>query len=85
MMHPLENRCLCDSDEFSMPLDNRGNPGLSSGPPRYPGTFLLALREALANLSWETRRWLGDAVVCVDAEGEEHIVGKRIRQILEKS
>jgi hypothetical protein len=58
-----------------MPLDDRGNPGVSSGPPRYPGTFLLALREALANLNWEARRWLGDAVVCVDTEGEEHIVG----------
>ncbi|HEY1859207.1 MAG TPA: hypothetical protein VGG61_02575, partial [Gemmataceae bacterium] len=58
-----------------MPLDDRGNPGLSSGPPRYPGTFLLALREALTNLKWEARRWLGDTVVCVDAEGEEHLVG----------
>src|SRR5260370_42636036 len=58
-----------------MPLDNRGNPGVSSGPPRYSGTFLLALREALADLRWEARRWLGDAVVCADAEGEEHIVG----------
>jgi hypothetical protein len=58
-----------------MPSDSRSNPGLSSGPPRYPGTFLLALREALAYLNWQARRWLGDAVVCVDADGEEHIVG----------
>jgi hypothetical protein len=58
-----------------MPSNNRSNPGLSSGPPRYPGTFLLALREALADLNWQTRRWLGDAVVCLDPAGEEHVVG----------
>jgi hypothetical protein len=58
-----------------MPSNNRSNPGLSSGPPRYPGTFLLAFREALGNLNWQARRWLGDAVACVDSEGEEHLVG----------
>jgi hypothetical protein len=53
----------------------RSDPGSGSGPPRYPGTFLLAFREAIAGLGWEIRRWLGDAVVCADAEGEEHTVG----------
>jgi hypothetical protein len=58
-----------------MPPNSRSNPGLSSGPPRYPGSFLLAFKEALAGLQWEARRWLGDAVACADVEGEEHIVG----------
>src|SRR5262249_17327072 len=48
---------------------------LSSGPPRYPGTFLLAFREALAGLNWHARHWLGDSVECVDNEGVEHTVG----------
>lgn len=52
----------------------RTDPGTGSGI-RYPGSFLLALREAVANLNWEIRRWLGDAVECVDAEGEQHTVG----------
>jgi hypothetical protein len=54
---------------------DRSDPGSGSGPPRYPGSFLLAFREAVAGLGWEMRRWLGDAVVCADAEGEEHTVG----------
>lgn len=58
-----------------MPRD-RNDPGSGSGiPPRYSGTFLLALRETLAGLNWQIRRWLGDAIDCVDAEGEEHTVG----------
>jgi hypothetical protein len=58
-----------------MPRSNRNNPGAGSGSPKYPGTFLLAFREAVAELGWQIRRWLGDAVECVDADGEEHIVG----------
>src|SRR5579871_5112686 len=55
--------------------DSRSNPGTGSGPPRYPGTFLLAVREAVDRLNWKIQRWLGDAIRCVDAEGEEHTVG----------
>ncbi|MFL5240563.1 MAG: hypothetical protein ACJ8FY_00505 [Gemmataceae bacterium] len=58
-----------------MPPSHRSNPGLSSGPPRYPGTFMLAFREALAEMKWKAKRWLGDAVECVDEQGEEHVVG----------
>ncbi|MCS7046373.1 MAG: hypothetical protein NZO58_08465, partial [Gemmataceae bacterium] len=53
---------------------SRTDPG-SSLPPRYPGTFLLALREALAAFHWRAIRWLGSAVQCVDAAGREHILG----------
>jgi len=54
---------------------SRSDPGHGSGPPRYPGTFLLAFREALAVMKWEARRWLGHVVECVDAEGNERSVG----------
>jgi hypothetical protein len=69
-----------------MPPTDRGNPGLSSGPARYPGTFLLAFREALAAVSWQARRWRGDAVECLDAEGQEQVIGlenlyRRVRGI----
>jgi hypothetical protein len=53
----------------------RTHPGQGSGPPRYPGTFLLAFREALAKLGWQARRWLGPAVECSDAQGREQVVG----------
>lgn len=56
-------------------LSPRTNPGHGSGPPRYPGTFLLALRDVLGNLKFEVRRWLGDAVECADAEGKTQVVG----------
>jgi hypothetical protein len=58
-----------------MPSHNRSDPGQGSGPPRYPGTFLLAFREAARRLNWEVRRWLGPAVECVDAHGREQVVG----------
>jgi hypothetical protein len=59
-----------------MPTRDRSDPGPGSGPPpKYPGSFLLAFREALGGLNWQVRRWLGDAVECVDASGEEHTVG----------
>ncbi len=54
---------------------HRSYPGYGSGPPRYPGTFLLAFREALAALGWQATRWLGEAVACTDAEGREQVVG----------
>lgn len=58
-----------------MPSPHRSNPGVSSGPPRYPGTFLLAFREALAEMNWKIKRWMGDAVEVLDEGGEEHVVG----------
>jgi hypothetical protein len=58
-----------------MTLRQRSDPGYGSGPPRYPGTFLLALREALAELGWRLDRWLGDAVASTDAQGREQIIG----------
>jgi hypothetical protein len=54
-----------------MPRANRSNPGHGFGAPRYPGTFLLALREAFGTLNWQVRRWLGDAVEYADATGRE--------------
>jgi hypothetical protein len=54
---------------------HRSDPGSGSGAPRFPGTFLLAFREAAAGLGWQVRRWLGDAVECVDVEGREQVVG----------
>src|SRR6516164_1273663 len=64
----------------------RSDPGQGSGPPKYPGTFLLALREACAGLNWQVRQWKGDSVECVDAAGKDHVIGldnlfRRARQI----
>ncbi|GEM_PF-1030482 len=53
----------------------RSFPGQGSAPPRYPGSFLLALRAALAEVNWQARRWLGVAVECVDADGHEQVLG----------
>ncbi len=58
-----------------MARQDRSDPGYGSGPQRYPGSFLLALREAVAALDWKIARWLGGAVECVDAKGREHVVG----------
>jgi hypothetical protein len=58
-----------------MPSRHRSDPGLNSGRPKYPGTFLLAFREAVARLNWQISRWLGHAVACLDTEGQEHLVG----------
>jgi hypothetical protein len=58
-----------------MPSPNRSDPGQGSGSPRYPGTFLQALREAVAGLGWQIQRWIGDAVECLDGDGEKHTVG----------
>jgi hypothetical protein len=62
-------------EELTMQVRGRGNPGTGSGPPRYPGTFLVALGEAVAGLGWQTRRWLGEAIECLDAGGEQRTIG----------
>src|SRR5207249_9335425 len=59
----------------AMGRENRSDPGYGSGPQRYPGSFLLAFREAVAALDWKVVRWLGGAVECSDAGGREHVVG----------
>ncbi len=69
-----------------MPPHGRSDPGHGSGPPRYPGTFLLAFGEAVAEMQWQVRRWMGHLVECRDADGREHIVGlenlfRRARQV----
>jgi hypothetical protein len=53
----------------------RSDPGQGSGPSRYPGTFLLAFREAAASLKWEVRRLRGATVECVDDKGRQQVVG----------
>jgi hypothetical protein len=75
-----------EDEDGSMAWNNRSNPGQGSGPPQYPGTFLLAFREALAALNWQASRWLGHSVVCRTADGHEHTVGldnlyRRARQV----
>lgn len=69
-----------------MRQQSRSNPGIGFGGPRYPGTFLLALREAFRRLKWEGRRWLGDAVECADANGREQLLAlenlyRRVRPV----
>jgi hypothetical protein len=65
---------------------SRSNPGLGFGGPRYPGTFLLALREAFRRLEWSARNWLGDAVECTDANGRDQLLAlenlyRRVRPV----
>jgi hypothetical protein len=55
--------------------NERSNPGFGSTPPRYPGSFLLAVREGLAEAGWQPRRWLGLAVECQDQDGREQLLG----------
>jgi hypothetical protein len=69
-----------------MPPRRRSDPGQGSGPPRYPGSFLLALKEAVGGLGWQIREWKGSMVECVDASGREHVIGlenlyRRARQV----
>ena len=59
----------------------RSNPGFGSGPPRYPGSFLLTLRATLAELNWHIQRWLGYAVVCVDEQGRENTKSFRTQKM----
>jgi hypothetical protein len=66
--------------------DHRSDPGLGSPPPRYPGTFLLAFREAIAGMSWQVLKWKGSLVECTDPEGHEQVIGlenlfRRCRQV----
>jgi hypothetical protein len=58
-----------------MPTSGRSDPGSGSGKSRYPGTFLLAFREAAAKLGWKIESWQGDAIVCQDGTGEPLVVG----------
>jgi hypothetical protein len=53
----------------------RSNPGTGSPASPYPGTFLLAFREATAKMNWKILRWSGQAVECADDHGREHVVG----------
>jgi hypothetical protein len=57
-----------------MPLPGRADPGTGSGPPKYPGTFLLAFREAAAGLNWQIRRWTSQLVECADDKGRKQMV-----------
>ena len=58
-----------------MARDNRNDPGFGSGAPRYPGSFLLAFRAAVAAHGWKIVRWLGPAVQCVDSQDREQTIG----------
>jgi hypothetical protein len=58
-----------------MPPRRRSHPGQGGPAPRYPGSFLLALREAATALHWQVRQIRGDMAECLDAKGEEHLVG----------
>ena len=53
----------------------RHDPGSGFGPPKYPGTFLQAFREAAALLHLDIRRWLGTAVECADERGRNLVIG----------
>jgi hypothetical protein len=58
-----------------MPTYGHSNPGSGFGGPRYPGTFLLALREAFTRLKWEALAWKGSFVKCADEAGVSRQVG----------
>ena len=51
------------------------NPGSGFGGPRYPGTFLLALREAIARLNWTPTLWKPGSVECLDVAGKSQHIG----------
>ncbi len=55
--------------------DGRTDPGSGAASARYPGTFMLAFREALDSLHWRFQRWRGHLVECVDEKGDEHVIG----------
>lgn len=57
-----------------MRKSNRSDPDFGGGP-RYPGSFLVALRQAVADLGWKVKRSLGDTLECLDAEGHERTIG----------
>lgn len=58
-----------------MPSLGDANPGKGFGGPRYPGTFLLALREALATLGLTPTAWKGATVECADVKGQTQQIG----------
>lgn len=58
-----------------MELRGRSDPGRGSGGPRYPGSFLLAFREAVQSLGWQFERLQRDVAFCIDSKGEERMVG----------
>lgn len=58
-----------------MPSVSDNNPGTGYGGSRYPGTFLLALREAIARLNWTPTTWKPGSVECVDAAGKSQHIG----------
>lgn len=58
-----------------MRAGRRSDPGVGFGQPRFPGSFLLAFREAAAEIHWQLERLMQDVALCVDADGKEHIVG----------
>jgi hypothetical protein len=69
-----------------MPLYDRSHPGFGPKGPLFPGSFLLALREAFARLNWQGNRWFGAAVECADAQGRTQVLGldnlyRRVRPI----
>jgi hypothetical protein len=51
------------------------NPGSGYGGPRYPGTFLLALREAIVRLNWTPAVWKPGSVECLDSAGKSQHIG----------
>lgn len=51
------------------------NPGTGFGGARYPGTFLLALREAIAQLRWSEPAWQPAVLECLDPEGRTQQIG----------
>lgn len=53
----------------------RSDPGLGSGPPRYPGGFLLAFQEAAKLLGWRLQQLKQDVALCVDEENHEYRIG----------
>lgn len=58
-----------------MPSFSHNDPGYGFGGPRYPGTFLLALREALVTLHWQAQTWKGGSVECTDPQGVSQHIG----------
>lgn len=53
----------------------RSDPGRGFGPCRYPGSFLLAFREAAAKTGWHLVRLSGETALCHDDDQREHRIG----------
>lgn len=54
---------------------SRSDPGRGTGGPRYPGSFLLAVRAAADKVGWRFDRVQRDVGICIDTSGEERRVG----------